>query len=187
MLYVLNSLHSFLPGFIHECVDRRLVVFSALPYDLDIFSSRASFADPSLHCVVQGAATEASSHNQQVLLFGIKSIEFERLLLHFFRCRYDLFPDRITCHYYPLCREESFHALVCDTNAVCLLSKNLVCQSSKAVLFLDQCRNSEFSCCPKEGSTCISSYSDCNVRLEFADYLLCHSDASDHFERQGEV
>ena len=171
----------------HESIDGRLVVLSALPYDLDALSCGTSVLYPFFHRIVQGGASEAASDDEYMLHFRVEAVELHCLCLHLFVCGHDLLPDRVSRENNPVGREEPLHSLICHADAPGLLAENLVGQAGKSVLLLDQCRNAHAACRPQKGSARIAAHADGDVRPELADHLLRHAYALDDLERQSEV
>ena len=122
-----------------------------------------------------------------MLLVWVQSVELVGFFLHLFSSRNDFFSDRVAGHYDSVCREESFHAFICHADAFCLLAENLVGESGKSVLLLNQSRHSKLACCPEKGSAGITTNTDGDVGLELSDYLLCHSHTLDHLEWECEI
>ena len=122
-----------------------------------------------------------------MFLLRIKSVELVCLLLHLLRRRHDFLADRISGEDDSVSREEPFHIVICHANLQGLFSYDLVGQTGKSVLLLNECRHSESSGSPEKGSACITTHSDGNIRLELADQLLGHADALEHLERKSKI
>ena len=172
---------------LHECIYTSLVISSALPEYLHIFTAWATVSYPFLHSLVESTASKTATYNEEVFLLRVEPIELQGFRLHGLVSRNDLLADRVAGQYDSVRWEEPFHTLVCDTDALGLLAEYLVGQSCEAVLLLNQGRNPHAASSPKQGSACVSSDTDGNVRLELADNFLCHPHALDHLERECEV
>ena len=166
-----------------EGIHTFLIIFTALPDHFQVFSARASSCDPGFHRPVEGAAAEAAADDEKVFLRRIQSVEGEGFRLHFRRCRNGHFlADGIAAEDDFLLREESLHSLVGHADAPGLLSEDLVGESGKSVLLLDQRRNSHPGGRPEQGSAGIAAHADGDVRLEFADNPARLAHASEHLE-----
>ena len=171
------------PPFLHELVHSGLVVLSALPQDVHSFAAGTALGYPFPHALVETAAPEASSYNEDMFAGRVESIFPDSFFLHLRGARDEDAADRVPGHHYLLFREEALHAFVSDADALNLPGQFLVGESREAVLLLDHRRDAEPGGCVKEGSAGISSYSHRHVRLEILDYPLRLPDAGKDFER----
>ena len=123
---------------------------------------------------VQRAGTQAATDNKDYLFSGVKAKGSYSILMAYSGIE-QLLTNRIACHHDFLCGEETFHALISDTNLGGFLGQQLVGDTCIGVLFLQQTRNT-FGCCHIERRTTgIASDTDSYLRTEVLDNLLGHA------------
>src|SRR5574344_921298 len=114
---------------LHELIHAGLVVSAALPENLDSFASGASSRDPCLHGVVESPAAEAASHDEEMLLVLVKSVELYSLITVGIGIGMYVRAYRIAAECYLVCREELVHPFVCHADPSDSPRKNLVRQA----------------------------------------------------------
>lgn len=117
----------------------------------------------------------------------IQVIELHGLLPHFRSRGNHLAADRVAGEHDFAGREKPFHTLICHADASCMFSENLVGQSGKSVLLLNQSGDAHPACLPEQGRACISAHADGDVRPEVPDDFSCQREAFHYFEGQGEI
>ena len=171
----ISTTDTLMRGRFQKLVYLLLVDLATLPDNLESLYAVLQYS--FFHTVVQGTASQASTHNEYGFLLGIKVVEADSLFLHLRGAADNLLADRVSCKKDPVLREEAFHIVVSYAYLGCLGGVLAVYDSGKGVLLLQKYRNlqgcgSANHCC---GGISADSYNE--VRLEFLHDFLCQAAA----------
>ena len=175
-------------GLCHKLVYTGFVVLTALPDHFHVFPSGAAVLDPMLDAAVQGTAAKASADHEEMLLGGIQAEVLNCIGLHLGSGGGgEGLAYGISAHHYPFGREEAFHPLIGDADALDFLCQSAVGESREAVLLLDEAGYLHCSRGPQKGCAGIAAHAHDYVRFELFQDSAGFGHAFEYLEGQQEV